>query len=276
MNKLILIIITVAIAFGQIESIKYKDSYQSNGNDYKIKVTVKDAANSSGHGQKIYYRVYQNDEFMHPSNWGGGSFAGCRYPFTEFSDNYFISRIETDLKTIGWVITTGGICGNTKSLVSVLIIPSGSYRNVYSEYKILSKDSPTFFDNNGNIEVIYNYQEWGRGGTSTSIFVPSRFIINANGGNSISGKSVFDIIEIINKDRVKKGFYKVGFLELYMSGFNSRDAELMRYSIDNYLNDEKQLDYYKGFFGHWNEISKEKLLYNIKQIELAESIDIKF
>ena len=106
MNKLILIIITVAIAFGQIESIKYKDSYQSNGNDYKIKVTVKDAANSSGHGQKIYYRVYQNDEFMHPSNWDGGSFTGCRYPFTEFSDNYFIlMKYKKKISTYNCIIS---------------------------------------------------------------------------------------------------------------------------------------------------------------------------
>ena len=61
-----------------------------------------------------------------------------------------------------------------------------------------------------------------------------------------------------------------------MSGFHDMDPALMMYSVNNYLIDEKQLDSYSNFFGSWNTVSKETLIYNIKQIALVNSIDIRF
>ncbi len=278
MKKLILISIILTIIFGQIQSIKYEDSYELNGINFTIKVTVKDARNSMGHGQKIYYSIYKDGNFIHPSNIHGGDLIGCRYPFTELESNYSVSRIKDNSKTFGWLISTGGICGNTFSYENVLLVPDPNqrYRGTYEEYHFTSKFIPTFIDNDDyKIDVIYNYQEWGRGGTAWSIFVPERLTIDPY-GSDISKNRVIDIIKILNEDRIKKGLNKIGFLELYMSGFHNMDPALMMYSVNHYLIDEKQLDSYSNFFGNWNTVSKETLIYNIKQIALVNSIDIRF
>ena len=228
-----------------------------------------------GHGQKIYYSIYKDGNFMHPRNIDGGDLVGCRYPFTELESNYSVSRIKDNSDTFGWLISTGGICGNTFSYDNVLLVPDIKYNSTYGEYYFTSKDIPSFIDNYLYIDVIYNYQEWGRGGTAWSIFVPERLTIS-NYDSDISKNRVIDIIKILNKDRNKKGLGEIGFLELYMSGFNNMDPALMMYSVNNYLIDEKQLDSYSNFFGRWNIVSKETLIYNIKQIALVNSIDIRF
>tara|TARA_B100001142_G_scaffold5774_1_gene5854 strand:- start:1067 stop:1915 length:849 start_codon:yes stop_codon:yes gene_type:complete len=282
MKKLILISIILTIIFGQIQPIKYEDSYELNGVNFTIKVTVKDARNSMGHGQKIYYSIYKDGNFMHPDNIDGGDLVGCRYPFTEFESNYSVSRIKDNSDTFGWLISTGGICGNTFSYGNVLLVPNPDqiYQSTYDEYYFTSKRIPTFIDNDDyKIDVIYNYQEWGRGGTAWSIYVPERLTIDpysSGYGSDISKNRIIDIIKILNKDRIKKGLNEIGFLELYMSGFHDMDPALMMYSVNNYLIDEKQLDSYSNFFGSWNTVSKETLIYNIKQIALVNSIDIRF
>ena len=282
MKKLILISIILTIIFGQIQSIKYEDSYELNGVNFTIKVTVKDARNSMGHGQKIYYSIYKNGNFMHPGNINGGDLVGCRYPFTELESNYSVSRIKDNSDTFGWLISTGGICGNTFSYGNVLLVPNPDqiYQSTYDEYYFTSKRIPTFIDNDDyKIDVIYNYQEWDRGGTAWSIYVPERLTIDpysSGYGSDISKNRIIDIIKILNKDRIKKGLNEIGFLELYMSGFHDMDPALMMYSVNNYLIDEKQLDSYSNFFGSWNTVSKETLIYNIKQIALVNSIDIRF
>jgi hypothetical protein len=282
MKKLILISIILTIIFGQIQPIKYEDSYELNGVNFTIKVTVKDARNSMGHGQKIYYSIYKDGNFMHPRNINGGDLVGCRYPFTELESNYSVSRIKDNSDTFGWLISTGGICGNTFSYDNVLLVPNPDkgYPDTYAERYFTSKGIPTFIDNGSyKIDVIYNYQEWGRGGTAWSIFVPERLTIDLYASNydiDISKNRVIDIIKILNEDRSKKGFGEIGFLQLYMSGFHNMDPALMMYSVNNYLIDEKQLDSYSNFFGSWNTISKETLIYNIKQIALVNSIDIRF
>ena len=282
MKKLILISIILTIIFGQIQPIKYEDSYELNGVNFTIKVTVKDARNSMGHGQKIYYSIYKNGNFMHPGNINGGDLVGCRYPFTELESNYSVSRIKDNSDTFGWLISTGGICGNTFSYGNVLLVPNPDqiYQSTYDEYYFTSKRIPTFIDNDDyKIDVIYNYQEWDRGGTAWSIYVPERLTIDpysSGYGSDISKNRIIDIIKILNKDRIKKGLNEIGFLELYMSGFHNMDPALMMYSVNNYLIDEKQLDSYSNFFGSWNTVSKETLIYNIKQIALVNSIDIRF
>ena len=284
MKKLFLISIILTIISGQIQPIKYEDSYELNGVNFTIKVPVKDAANSMGHGQKIYYSIYKDGNFMHPDNIDGGDLVGCRYPYTEFESNYLVSRIKDSSDTFGWLISTGGICGNTFSYKNVLLVPDPNqrYQGMYAEYYFISKRIPTFIDNNDyKIDVIYNYQEWGRGGTAWSIFIPERLTIDPYGSNydiDISKNRVIDIIKILNEDRIKKGLGEIVFLELYMSGFRNMDPALMMYSVNNYLIDEKQLDSYRysNFFGSWNTVSKETLIYNIKQIALVNSIDIRF
>ncbi len=280
--KNIILGIIIAFSFGQIQTIKYEDSYELNGVNFTIKVTVKDAKNSGGHGQKIYYSIYKDGNFMHPGNIDGGDLVGCRYPFTEFESNYSVSRIKDSSNTFGWLISTGGICGNTFSYNNVLLVPDPNqrYPGMYAEYYFTSKRIPTFIDNNDyKIDVIYNYQEWGRGGTAWSIYVPERLTIDLYGSNydiDISKNRVIDIMKILNEDRIKKGLCEIGFLELYMSGFRNMDPALMMYSVNHYLIDEKQLDSYSNFFGSWNTVSKETLIYNIKQIALVNSIDIRF
>ena len=276
-RKIILLIFFISGAVAQIKPVTTESIFQFDGNEYKIKVKVRDAANSSGHGQIISYSVYLNNKFIHPSEWDGGNITGCRYPYTELKDNFSISTLEADNISIGWIISTGGICGNTKSSKLVFIIPplKSAYGN-YLEYELLAKQEPIIRNNNGKIEIWYIYQEWGRGGTSTSIFVPQKIIIDP------SKKYKYEIISkgnvlngILEIDTSEWGYYKNYFLNLYVAGLNDLNIELMEYSLNNLYNSD-ETDWYNSFFGGDNQISKNYFTNIINDIKNVRGLNEKY
>jgi len=104
-KTILCLIFFISGAVAQIKPVTTESIFQFDGNEYKIKVKVRDAANSSGHGQIISYSVYLNNKFIHPSEWDGGNITGCRYPYTELKDNFSISTLEADNISIGWIIS---------------------------------------------------------------------------------------------------------------------------------------------------------------------------
>ena len=275
-RKIILLIFFISGAVAQIKPVTTESIFQFDGNEYKIKVKVRDAANSSGHGQIISYSVYLNNKFIHPADWDGGSVTGCRYPFTELQDNFTVSTLESDSISIGWIISTGGICGNTKSSKLVFIIPPHKRWGNLIEYELLAKQEPLIRNNNGKIEIWYIYQEWGRGGTSTSIFVPQKIIIDP------SKKYKYEIISkgnvlngILEIDTSEWGYYKNHFLNLYVAGLNDLNIELMEYSLNNLYNSD-ETDWYNSFFGGDNQISKNYFTNIINDIKNVRGLNEKY
>jgi|GEM_PF-6800817 len=254
--KVMLILLVPSIAMTQVKPIKIESEFKLEKNEYKIKARVNDAANYIGNGQIIYYSIYKNKKFVHPRDWDGGNITGCRYPFSTLEDNFEIKELKFNDSSIGWIISTGGNCGNTHSLKCVLILPPINDTNTgYIEHEIFAKRMPIIKSENGKIEVWYIYQDWGWGGTASSIFVPQKIVIDPV-SQTIEKGNVFDgILELKTE---KWGFYKIHFLSLFVAGLNDLNMELMEYSLSNLYN-PKEVEWYSSFFGKELLVSKKDL-----------------
>lgn len=108
------------------------------------------------------YSVFRNAKFLHPECLGGGTVIGGDRPAPE---DIVIHQVGTS----GWMFGVGGICGNTFSFAWTIVIPG---KRNYAVSTFLSKQAPVLRVTPKRIEIWSYYQEWGRGGTAVSFFVP--------------------------------------------------------------------------------------------------------
>ena len=68
-----------------------------------------------------------------------------------------------------------GICGNTVSNRVVLVIPVKNMwggKSVYVSETIIAKEVPKIVPKKNGADVWFYEQNWGKGGTASSLFVP--------------------------------------------------------------------------------------------------------
>lgn len=151
------------------------NEFKMNGKTYKIVGRARQGGSARSFERIwIEYSVYEGKKFIHPTRGGGGTLFGCSPTWPVSLPNDFIAPLKVGDRQLGWLLKTGGICGNTYSAKYQLVVPPLSptaSEQTYDWKEFVSKFDPILREQNKKVEIWYAYQEWGKSGTAGS-FLP--------------------------------------------------------------------------------------------------------
>ena len=231
-----IIAFTISVLFSQISCDETPHEFRVADNTYSLRISSSDVTTRFGRERLVRYSVYENGKFIHGENRDCGRVFTCPY-----EQPVEIKGVHSNKRQIGWMISGGGVCGNTYSLRNELIIPIIKHSPGFMNRTFVSKSDPIFFPTEGGAEVCYWQQNWGGGGTATSFFVPRKLLI---GTHAIRKGDVFENLEKFEPS-TDDDYLQPGFLSLFVAGLEDANPELMRYAIQNY---------YKGEDQEWYEV----------------------
>ncbi len=209
------------------------------GSVYTLRTSTREVTLAHNDGCLIHYTVRRDGKVVHPRDWDGGRLVGCSY-----------NRCETDLHRVkpfpdaktprGWVITVGAWCGNTHGKRHRIVLPPIKERGAYRELTIRSKAGLTLRHATEGLEIWGSDQDWGDGGTSTSIFVPFRVLLNDRGEDSRpplpADPKAWPKLEIDS-----------GAFGWFVAGLDTWNAAVMRAALARWGDLEKHEDWLRGF-----------------------------
>jgi hypothetical protein len=237
-----IIIISITLFISQLAFANAKNEFNIDQDEYSIKLSSKEVTTSMGLEYLTRYSVYENGRFVHSGAYGGRFFS-CR------KDKPQVKPIKSETGQIGWIIIGYGICGNTVSNNIELVIPVkemwGS-QTLYMNKTFISKQEPILKPTKNGAEVWFYEQNWGNGGTATSIFVPRKLLVSKKDYSSSIRKG--DILENIDflESRSTSDWLKPHFISLFVAGIEDANPQLMSYAINKYYKKEDK-EWYEVF-----------------------------
>lgn len=239
-----------------------------NEDSYSLKVVTKEVTTSMGLEQLISYSVYENKKFIH-SNSYGGRFFSCRQAKPK------IEAINSEKGQVGWMIVGYGICGNTVSHRVELVVPVKSMwggKSLYMSKTIIAKETPKIVPKKNGADVWFYEQNWGNGGTASSIFVPRKLVIRKDNYSSIIKKgNVFQEIEILESQKSNE-WLQPNFISLFVAGIEDANPKLMNYALENYYKIEDK-QWYEVYVQNGDKEALIRLIEKVKGLrELYEEV----
>ena len=240
----------------------YKQSEFNHGNDnYKLIVNAIDKYNEFhiSHSLNISYEVYKNGQLINSNVKGDNTIKGnC----DSINGGEYSIELISENDYIGWIIYSPNYCGATSHADwATIIIPSKKYDN-YSKSKVtIWNDVIRYYPTEKGLDFYYYKQDWGQGGTWSSIYVPYKLSYDKN-KNIIYNQNI-EIEDIQYLDKY--------FLSLFMAGFNSMNKELMQYALDYHYDDsDEHLRWYESFFGSRHREHTSIIDYEKKDLRLHD------
>jgi len=243
----------------------------------KLKVSIHEVTTDRGQEDLISYSVYYGGNFIHGENYGGRFFS-CR-----LSIEPKIFPLHSKSGQIGWMIAGSGICGNTHSYRVELVVPVQRFsgRNwSYMSKTIISKLIPSIVPKHNAAIIWFFEQNWGHGGTSTSVFVPRKLVVLPAECKIRKGNVLKDInyIEVNPPEK----WLKPNFIGLFLAGIEDANPDLMEYAIQNFYQKEDsewcEVFMEKGTKAHLqslvNKVKATRQLYNELTNALTWEMDI--
>jgi len=229
-----------------------------NGDTYTLIINANDLYNDwhIAHRLTLTYDVYKNGQLINSNVKEDNTIKGdCD---SVNGGRYSIQLIDNN-GYIGWILYSPNYCGATSHADwATIIIPSKEYDN-YSKSKVkVWGDVVKYYPTNEGLDFYYNKQDWGWGGTWSSIYVPYKLSYDEN-KNIIYPENI-EIEDITNLDNKY-------FLSIFMSGFKTSNKELMQYALDEYYSDD-DLRWYEGFLG--SHIEGEEVDLKTKSLHISD------
>lgn len=252
-----LLVLLFAILPTSVFAGQYESSYQVGPDKYTLKLTTREIATSGGKGSLVSYSVYENGKFSYADENDGDHLYSCDAEREEPT----VAIIKTNKRPIGWMIQANGICGNTFSYLEGLVIPYNTgFSYEYLSKHFISKVDPILEPSDGNLTILFFQQNWGKGGTASSIFVPHVLIIN---GAAIKNGDVLSKLDLFPN---AESYLSPTFLGLYVAGLEDLNPDLMSYALKNLYN-EKDKDWYTEYGLPSDKAELEKLVNKIGEIK---------
>jgi hypothetical protein len=240
------------------DAATFRSEFEREGVRFTIEGRVRQVTLASGPGELVCYSVRMDGRFVHPERADGGRLIGCRYGERDVRATLFPDARQP----LGWMLSTGSICGNTHSRrVALVTVPRqerGGFAGTYVETTFDCKRTPLFRPAASGLEVWAEEQDWGRGGTSSSIVVPFAWLVPQVGHPRRLPLPEDWTLWHPDLD-------KPHFLSVYVAGRNEGQAGLMRAAVRSLYLPESEPWY--AAFGLPTD--PERLLKAAQVVELA-------
>lgn len=230
---------------------------QVNGVEYKLKVKIQDVKFGNGVGHLHTFSIYRDGKFVHSSKMDGGRITGCRVfgPDGGLKDFLNATAIENNMSAVIWRISLRTGCGgNTSRSTDHYIVVQN--KGDYDEFTIEDlKWHVAYASKEKNFTIYYMEQDWGGGGTYTSIFVPRKYVIEKFGWGLYGNKAQITLNELLsipwNKYEQTGKVTPLSFPNLFKSCMDQQAPDICDYAVNNTFK-EAEMQWYKGYFG-WQE-----------------------
>jgi len=231
----------------------YGSFVQTFGNlKYTLKVKVRDVTNDRGElGQFHDLNIYKYEKGRPGGeillNIQSEKIWGCRTfgPSGGLSDFLNASPVKVDGPYIVWHIFTDVHCGmRTRTSANYILINTNS--DTYTITSTVAPDGMLLVQNEDKFFIYSHYQDWGKGGTSTSLLIPLKEQIHPSSGRAkLSLGDVKDGKIYNEKSFGSWGTYK-GFMNVFYLGLIQREPSLTKYALEE-LYKPKELAGYSEF-----------------------------
>jgi hypothetical protein len=206
--------------------------FVADGHRHELRVTAREATIRPWLlGQLLLYTVSRDGKFVHPERPDGGRLLGC-VRAVGGTEAYLLEPFPDAPAPRGWMLGVGAACGNTSSSLVTLVMPGMDVGEpTYFETSFESKFKPVARRLGDDVEVWSARQWWGRGGTSSSVFVPECRIVAPDGRVRL---------KVLDADwsRWPVGFRDPGFGALFVAGLEQENPTLMRRALDVFCVEE--------------------------------------
>jgi len=243
-----------------VEYFDKESSFIYKNNEYKIILEGQLNYNDYYVDNELYieYIVYKNGKEIYSMDEINYIYTDCDYKNGgPFEYHYEIDMIKKDNSFVsindnyGWIIYTGGICGNTFSYQAEIVFPPLNKGEEIVKLNEIFKTKPNIVYNENEIDIYYSFQEWNFAGTTWSEFVPQKLTYDVQ--NHQINDTKIEIKDLSNLEFDFNIDYNIdlsrNFTSLFMSGFNDINIELMQYAVDNLYNPDHEEEWYSFFYG---------------------------
>jgi hypothetical protein len=179
---------------------KYESQYKVGDDVFTLNLSIKEITTYYGQEKLLNYSVHMNGKFLHPKYHRGGRLIShsetrkCR-----------VHVLNKKGKGFGWLLEAHAIDGNTHSYKYCLVVPNTKRfgRPAYISEIFEAKSFPLIQFDEENVSFWYYEQNWGEGGTASSIYVPRKLVVKETGyhslgiekGNVLQGIEIFEHTE---------------------------------------------------------------------------------
>ena len=248
--------------FYPLSSYAYEPAFgefiqQINGVEYKLKLKIQDVKSGDGVGQLHTFSIYRAGKFVHSSKMDGGRITGCRTfgPDGGLKDFLNATAIENNMSAVIWRISLKTACGGNASHYTdhYIVVQNQGH---YDEFTIKDfKWHVGYVSKENNFTIYYMEQDWGGGGTSTSIFVPRKYVIEKSNWGLYGNEAQITLNELVsipwNKDEQTGKVTPLSFPNLFQYCMDQQAPDVCDYAVNNTFK-EPELQWYRGYFG-WQE-----------------------
>jgi hypothetical protein len=172
-------------------------------------------------GQLVRFTVRRNGKFLHSTlSFDGGRLAGMKWGFG--GESWLKVEDLVPEAGPGWIVHVPESAGSAMSLHACVVTPR---ENSYDTLVIGTKDPLVQRVTARGVDLWGSYQEWGGGGTSTSVFVPFRIHV---GPGIAPRREPLPSDALVCVDSVGM----MGFAGVFIGGMRERNPDLMRDALD--------------------------------------------
>ncbi|HEX5485913.1 MAG TPA: hypothetical protein VFX23_07940 [Limnobacter sp.] len=246
---------------------RFTKGFLVSGNRFTLVLEKVSGSENPTNGSALYqYSVIRNGKSQ-TFEGIGGAISTC------YSKAPLIESISTTKHPVAWLVLTGGLCGNTFSYQALVIAPEldvASGKGTFTQFSFETKYKPYLISYDDSIDIWYARQFWGRGGTSTSIFLPKLINLTFDdfGMHRKAGVVSAHLTELPNIE--KSIGIEPYFPSLFVAGFQNTDPELMQYAMSCCYKHEES-EKYQPFFRKTDQEYLNRLIDKVKDFRQLTS-----
>jgi hypothetical protein len=225
--------------FGQPEAADR--FFERDGIRYELKIAAKEISEAGAPADLVRFRVLRDGVFVPTGRPDGGRLVSYKYAYGEPAE-VRVQRLDVGGAGAGWIVGACGSAGNARhwDFAVITLRDDGDAKSrFHSEVHTSAKEWPVLRDLGRAAELWAFWQDWGRGGTVSSIYVPYRLAIEP-GAPARRAPLPPDF------DAWPGAFEGRSFPGAFVAGMRERSPELMSAALSR-LWAVREVDWYAGY-----------------------------
>jgi hypothetical protein len=220
------------VGAGQAAEEKRTWRQERGGSVWTLATTVTETTWGGHAAEIVRFSVRRDGMFLHQADTlDGGRLSGMKW----FHGGPTCFEVEELLPEggPGWLLRLAACTGSASSARTCVVIPRSD--GTFGAWIVDSKDGLTQRASREGVELVGTYQEWGNGGTSTSVLVPFRLVVRP--GAALARMPLpSDARACLPMDN------RLSFEGVFVAGMRERNPDLMQSALVHLFVEPEQVD----------------------------------